>query len=92
MCNCFEEKTKELEKKMPEIIKEKDSQFMKLVHFWPRDIIVSFSDSETPPFSLHFEAVYDRKLKNGKIKEKKMPVNLTPSHCPLCGEKYPTSQ
>ena len=84
----MEEKTKELEENIPGILKEKDSRFTKLKSFFMKDIVISFSDKPAPPFLLYFEAVYERKLKNGKIKEETMPVNMTPIHCPLCGKNY----
>ena len=88
MCNCIEEKVKEIEAKLPEMIKEKDPGFTDLISFGIKDIIISFSEKSPPPFMLKLEAVYDRRLKNGKIRQKKIPVNLTPIYCPLCGFKY----
>jgi hypothetical protein len=89
MCDCFKEKTKELEKKMPEIIEKKDNRFVKMLNFWPKDIILSFDGGFAPPFTLQFEGKYQIKQKNGKVVTKTMPVNLNPTYCPLCGEKYP---
>ncbi len=88
MCNCIDEKMKELEVKLPEMLKEKDSGFIEMKSFHMSDYVFSFDGSKAPPFLLKFEARYNRKLKNGNIKSKTMPVSMTPTHCPLCGGKY----
>ncbi len=90
MCNCYQEKIERLEKKLPVILKDKDSGFVKLNSLHSTNLVLSMDGSTLPPFFIDLEASYERKSKKGKSSDKKMPVRLTPTHCPFCGEKYDT--
>lgn len=88
MCNCIDEMTEKLKEKAPELISTNEIGFKKLISLNLKDLIFSFSGKKIPPFVLNFEAIWEKKSKKGNLTEKKFPIRLTPTHCPLCGESY----
>lgn len=89
MCNCYQDKIDELEKRLPGILKEKDSGFKELLSIRSTNLIFALEGPQIP-FFIDLEAKYDRENKKGKVTTKKMPIRLTPIHCPFCGNKYDT--
>ncbi len=87
-CNCFEEMIEKLKKEVPKHIQESNMGYQRLISLTKDDFVISFDDSPTAPFYLKFTAIWEKKSKKGNITEKKFPVRLKPSHCPLCGEEY----
>lgn len=90
MCKCFEEMTEKLKEKAPELIESREVGFTELISLYPKDLMFSFNGKPIPPFVLHFEATWKKTSKKGNVTERKFPIRLTPSHCPLCGQKYKT--
>lgn len=87
-CNCIEEMIEELKKEVPAHIQESNMGYQKLISLTKDGFAISFDGSEVTPFYLNFTALWEKKSKKGNITEKKFPVRLKPSHCPLCGVEY----
>ena len=87
-CNCFEEMIEKLKKEIPAHIKNSEMGYQRLISLTKDDLVISFDNSKVTPFYLKFTAVWEKKSKKGNVTEKKYPVRLKPSHCPLCGKPY----
>lgn len=87
MCNCIEEITDATRQRIKDEIKEPVAEWRDQGSFMYQ--IFSF-DLKGPRISLPFVVEYYRRKKNGEPETKitNKHLNIYPSYCPFCGEKY----